>query len=702
MQCPSCGASQTRDARFCDQCGAHLAPPRATPPPNGTGGIDAADAGDRRVVTALFADLVDYVRMLAQHDPEEVRIRVGAALSGMGEVIERLDGTREKFIGDAVFAVFGWPRAHDDDAVRAALAALEIRAMLLDPDDAGEPLEVRIGLATGEVVAAARGGGGGDLAVTGEAITTAARIQGLARPGEILLDEATVRGARDRLVVEGRGSVVLRGQSQEVRLFALTGQSGLLDPAVRRPIQENPFVGRATELARIRTTLERSRESGRGAVVVVTGDSGMGKSRLAADVEREARGLGYAWTWTENVSYGRGEPYRFARLFAQAVADEHGVDSGTYARELLFTPDTDEATLRRFGGAIAAVARDAAFSGWEADAANVPDDPSETAAILGDVAIKYVGRVLEIDGPRVVVLDDLHWLDSSSVGMVEILVGIAAEQPLVLLATTRPGFVPSWVSRDHVERLELEGLAPAETAQLATLVARAALDADDARRIHERTQGNPLFIGETVRASLEDGTLELRDGRMVLVEPRAPRLPLTLRAVLGARLDGLDEPARDVLSVASVIGIGFRHDELEDLLGAPIAPGTLDRLVDAALIVPGTAGGTWRFSHPLVHETAYAGMLASRRRRLHARLADRLEAGPVPASAAIVAVHRAAAGDAANAIPLLVDAATAALGMGAAAEAAGFWRNAADLAIEPEEIARFRAAADAAMDAART
>ena len=151
--------------------------------------------------------------MIAEHDPEEVRTRVRTALGRMADAIERLDGTREKFIGDAVFAVFGWPRAHDDDPVRAALAALSIRAALREPDDGGEPLEVRIGLATGEVVAAASGAATGDLSVTGEAITTAARIQSLARPGEILLDEATVRGGRERLVVDDRGSVVLRGQS---------------------------------------------------------------------------------------------------------------------------------------------------------------------------------------------------------------------------------------------------------------------------------------------------------------------------------------------------------------------------------------------------------------------------------------------------------------------------------------------------------
>jgi predicted ATPase len=282
-----------------------------------------------------------------------------------------------------------------------------------------------------------------------------------------------------------------------------------------------------------------------------------------------------------------------------------------------------------------------------------------------------------------------------------LLVAAAAVRPLIVLATMRPGPAPAWSTLPHVERLDLVGLAPQETAQLATIVARAALGADDARRIHERTEGNPLFIGETVRASIEDGTLELRDGRMTLTEPGTPRLPLTLRAVLGARIDGLDEAARDVLGVASVVGIGFRDAELADLLERRIAPGALDRLVDAALIVP-VDGGGWRFSHPLVHDAAYAGMLASRRRRLHARLADRLESGPGPVSITAVAVHRAAAGDAARAIPLLNDAAGSALGLGAAAEAAGFWRTAAGLSTDPGEAARFRAAAEAALSAART
>jgi predicted ATPase len=180
-----------------------------------------------------------------------------------------------------------------------------------------------------------------------------------------------------------------------------------------------------------------------------------------------------------------------------------------------------------------------------------------------------------------------------------------------------------------------------------------------------------------------------------------PRLPLTLRAVLGARIDGLDEPARDAVGVASIIGIAFRDRDLRGLLGHPVAPATLDRLVDAALIVP-VGDGTWRFRHPLVRDAAYAGILATRRRRLHARLADMLETRPGAGSVVTIAVHRAASGDAVRAVPMLDDAANAALAMGATAEAAGLWRTAADLAPDPADAGRFRDAATAALAAART
>jgi class 3 adenylate cyclase len=664
-------------------------------------GADAT-GGDRRVVTALFADLVDYVRMLAEHDPEVVRTRVTSALAAMADVIERLGGTREKFIGDAVFAVFGWPRAHDDDAVRAALAGLGIRAALHDLGDGTEPLEVRVGIATGEVVAAGRAMGGGDLGLTGEAITTAARIQSLARPGEILLDGPTLAAARGRLAVDDRGSVVLRGQSTAVQLYAVLGEAGMAAWTTHRAPPQGPLIGRESEVAVLADALRTCASTGVGGIVVLVGDAGVGKSRLLAAMEPIARDLGFAWTWTENVSYGRGEPYRYARLFAQTIADEHGVDSGAFARSLLFTADLGAESARRFGGAIAAVARDAAFSGWEAELPDVPADPAEVVSTLTEVAARYIDRLLDTAGPRVLVVDDLHWLDVSSVGMVELLVDTAASRPLVVLASTRPGDLPTWIDRPGVRRLDIDGLAEPETAQLATLVARAAVDADGARSIHVRTGGNPLFVSETVRAFLEDGTLAWRNGRVALVDGNEPRLPITLRTVLGARIDGLDPEAHETVSVASVIGIGFSEALLAELLDRAPSASCLARLAEASLIVP-VGDGDWRFSHALIRDVAYAGVLTTRRRVLHARLAGYLESHPGSAGLGELAMQWAAAGDATRGIPSLRDAAASAMALGAAAEAAAFWRQAADLAeaSDPVAAARDRERAEAALESVR-
>lgn len=696
MRCASCGSASPHEARFCARCGAALAGGSTVAAHDGA--PSAGVSGDRRVVTALFADLVDYVRMLAEYDPEVVRARVTAALATMSEAIVRFGGTREKFIGDAVFAVFGWPVGHDDDAVRAALAALAIRAGLQDIGDGSEPMEVRIGLATGEVVAAGAGRFlDGDLGLTGEAITTAARIQSLARAGQILLDGATLRAARGRLATDPGGSVVLRGQSVPVELHALLGEAGMGPWTPNRAAASGPLVGRVAEFAQLSAAIERCHATGSGGSVVVVGEAGVGKSRLLEAMEPVARELGFAWTWTENVSYGRGEPYRYGRLFAQAMADEHGVDSGTLLRRLLFTEDQDPTTIRRYGGAIAAIARDASFSGWEAEATDMPSDPAEVATTLIELAARYLDRIFTETGPRVVVIDDLHWQDPSSVGLIELLIDAASRHPLVVLAGTRRGELPTWVDRPDVSVIELRGLDAPETARLATLVARAAVDADGARSIHERTGGNPLFVGETVRAYLEDGTLELRDGRVALVESGQPRVPVTLRAILGARIDALDPAARQAVGVAAVIGIRFRGSLLAELLDDTPERGVLDRLGEAAMILP-VDDDEWRFAHALIHDAAYAGLLASDRRVLHARLADHLEARSAPPVIEQIAAHRAAAGDAERALPLLREAARSALTMGAAQEAVAFWRRAAELAarLDPDGAAADRREAEAA------
>jgi len=680
LRCPACDTLLRAQAKYCDQCGARLAP--AAPGPR----------GDRRIVTALFADLVDYVRMLAEHDAEEVKQRVDGALATLDAAVVRFGGRREKFIGDAVFAVFGYPAVHDDDALRAGLCALAMRAALAELSaDGSDPIQVRIGLATGEVVAAARNAGEpADGAVSGPAVAIAARIQGIAAPGEILADRATVAAARGRLAVEDRGERRLRGNPVPVQLLAVTGEQ-----AVRPLSSRGRLVGRTAERARLAALLERCAATRVGQVAVVVGEAGIGKSRLIADLEADARAAGLHWTWTDNVSYGSGEPYRFLRAFAQAVADEERTNSGALARELLFSGDLDPAAARRIAGAIAAMAREASFSGWEAEAVLAPTEPAEVAAAILEAVRRYMLRLGEVLGPRVIVIDDVHWADPSSKPALGDLVRAASGLPFVLIFGTRPGGLPAWLETPDVERIELGGLTAEETRDLAREVAGGELAAPDANTLHERTRGNPLFVAETVRALLDDGSLAIRRGRLELVgDPADAALPLTLRALLGARIDALSQPAREVLDVAAVIGMTFRADIVEHLLGHAPRAAVLDGLSEAALVMPQGDGATWRFAHPLIRETAYAGLLTARRRALHGELADRLEDEPRVALAR-VARHRAAAGDPVRAVPLLDRAARDALAIGATAEAAEFWRAAARLvgAADPRAAEFLRAAA---------
>jgi class 3 adenylate cyclase len=702
VRCGACGAPTRPSARFCDQCGAPL---DAT----GTGERENrpredVEAGDRRIVTALFADLVDYVRLVAEHDPEDVRRKVDGALRAMVDAIKAFDGTREKFIGDAVFAVFGWPQGHDDDALRAAHCALAIREALTSASgsgaDADVPLQVHIGIATGEVVAGMRSDDVLDWSLTGPAVTTAARIQAIARPNEILLDEATVHAARKGLEVEDQGPQLLRGQTRPIQVYRLLGEATF--QPWRPPVGQ--IVGREAERTRLRAVLE-GLAAGRGSTMVIEGDAGMGKSRLLADLADEARAAGFVATWVDNVSYGAREPYRFGRALAQAIADEHGTDSGTMTRRLLFTPDVPAERASRWAGAIAAIARDAAFSGWEAEAALVPTDPAQVAEALHDLAGQYAIRVVDVSGPRVVIVDDLHWLDPSSAGMLDALVRATRRCPLALVFATRPGPTPADATLAEVERIRLSGLDEAKTRQLAAAVDGSELGPSDGRRLHQRTAGNPLFITETIRAIFAPGAAGSAgppaDGRLPDDGGTVrPGLPMTLRALLGARIDALSDEARTVLRVASVIGVMFRAEVVADVLGEPVEDEVFGGLADASLIVSLDAPGAWRFSHPLIHDAAYWGLLGSARRRLHARVADLLESAAGRGAIGVVARHRAAAGDHDRAVPLLVRAGEEAAAVGANAEAALFWTEAADLARPGPEAETYRQRARAALETA--
>jgi class 3 adenylate cyclase len=660
MLCPDCAAPKAPGARFCHQCGRKL---------------DAAPiglkVGDRRVVTALFADLVGYTQLVDELDPEEVRSRVDGALTVLGDAVVRFDGSLEKFVGDAVLAVFGAPSAHDDDALRACLCALEMQAALARLGNGSDrPLRLRIGIATGEVVAAVRDLAGiRSVALTGDCMTTAARLQQLAEPAEALLDEATVQAAEPRVAVERVGERLLRGQSRPILIHRLRDErrrAGNFGRTIR-------LVGRDTERRRLAEVIRRTARTGRGGAVVVSGEAGIGKSRLLSEMESEARAAGFGWVWIDNPPHRMGAPYHTVRAMIDALADEFGVKAGVLARQTVGSK-MDEETARLLFGAAAVIARDSEMmllpeEGWDQRFTGL-SDPAELVTGLKLVSKWFLSGLVATQ-PRCFVLDDYHWMDPSSQLMLAEMVRLAGELPIVVFTAVRPPMTPEWTSLPHVEVLDLTGLDEAATEELGTAVGGAELDADSAEWLFQRTAGNALFIGEVIRMLRASGRMNQVGARLRIDREAARRsVPLSLRALLGARIDALPPSPRSALEVAAVIGITFPERLLCELQGRSDMGDDLCQLADAGILVrcegeserpDGTSEptGCWRFRHQLFHDAAYGRLLTDRKRHLHTALADRLET-----------VEPAA--DVERALPLLERAATEAEAMGALAEAEAF------------------------------
>ena len=679
MLCPDCATPTAPGGLFCYHCGHSL-----------DVAADGLKVGDRRVVTALFADLVGYTTLIDELDLEEVRARVDGALTVMATAVIHFGGTLEKFAGDAVLAVFGVPVAHDDDPLRACLCALEMQASLARySSDDSRPLQLRIGVATGEVVAALRDvAGSRSIALTGDPMTTASRLEQLAEPSETLLDDATVAAAEPRIGVDHLGERRLRGQSRPVQVHRLRGERRIQSHACREP---SDLFGRNDERMRIAAKLQRAVETGRGGAVLVRGEAGIGKSRLLCEMESVARAVGFDWMWIDNTPYGMDMPYRSVRNMVDWLADEQGVSAGVVARTLLFgddvAPNLPPEIQRLMEGAVVALARDSSMpllpeEGWpSADLSLV--NPADLKTGFELATAMWVSRMVS-GKPRCVVMDDFHWIDPSSRFLMDIMIRLSGNLPLVVLAGSRPPATPDWLDLPYVDVVDLAGLDEASTEELGTAVAGTNLDPESAHWLYERTAGNALFVGEIMRTLRDTGRLQRVDGQVRIDRGSARRgVPLSLRALLGARIDGLPHSQRQALEAAAVIGVTFSEALLLRLCGADVSSSDLAELDEAGLITDECEGsnssGKWRFRHQLFLDAAYGRLLAGRRRELHGRLADLLERAVPPADLADLARHRLESGDVERAAPLLDQAAREAAAVGAIAEAEGFARMAAEL-----------------------
>jgi DNA-binding SARP family transcriptional activator len=520
---------------------------------------------DRRTVTVLFCDLVDSTRLAAELDPEVYRGVMSRYFDAVRAPIERHGGTVEKFIGDAVMAVFGVPELHEDDALRAVRAAADVQAALREVDDVPG---ARIGVSTGEVHVLSSSAA--DLHVSGAAASVASQLEGRAPAGGVLLADETYRLVRDAVRAEPADDA---WRLDEVLADA--------PPYARR--LDAPLVGRTHELQRLQSAFRGVGQDQHCRVVTVVGEAGIGKTRLArelvASLREEARVL-----VGRCVSYGEGATYLPIAEIVKATAREPSIEG---IRELVEGEDDADAVAERV-----------------AELIGVAESPAAPGEAFW--AVRRLFESLARDGPLVVVLDDIHWAEPTLLDLVEYL-GEWAEGPILMLCLARGDLFETragWGGPTSTGFLvELEPL-PAETlGRLVQQLSPAPLDEDVHGQVIEHSGGNPLFAEQLLALAAEAPEL-------VLDKP-----PATVEALLASRLDRLDPPELGLLRRASVVGRRFSRAELDDLAPVEDTDRHLLSLTERRLVHP--AQDLFRFHHVLVRDVAYRGIPKADRAELH-------------------------------------------------------------------------------------
>jgi class 3 adenylate cyclase/tetratricopeptide (TPR) repeat protein len=564
--CPSCGQDNPEGFRFCGNCGAALeaAPQREV----------------RKTVTIVFSDVTGSTELGERLDPEATRRVMRRFYDAMSVVVERHGGTVEKFIGDAVMAVFGIPTLHEDDALRAVRAADEMRIALSDLNDElerdfGLRIDTRTGVNTGEVLA-----GEGQTLAVGDAVNTAARLEQAAAPGEILLGDSTFRLVRDAVRAEDARPVTAKGKSDPLTAHRLLDVVAGAEAFTRR--LDAPMIGRENELSQLSQAFERAVRERTPYLFTILGSAGIGKSRLVLEFLDRADS-------EATILLGRCLPYGEGITYWPLMEVLRRFDD----------PEAEE-LLDRITREGAGVAEEIAWA---------------TRTLLERSAREH---------PLVVVLDDLHWAEPTFLDLVEHVADWSREAPILLLTAARPELLdarPTWAGgKLNATSILLESLSETESERLIdALLSRRHFTPAVRRRVVEAAEGNPLFVEQMVAMAAEDG----RNGETTV--------PPTIQALLAARLERLPRAERTAVERASVVGKEFTLAELRDLSPADEQPAAADHvlaLVRKELVRPSHAvegADVFRFRHLLIRDAAYESMPKETRIELHERYADQLD-----------------------------------------------------------------------------
>ena len=595
------------EARFCPVCGCALA-----------GG--PSSIGVRKVVTIVFCDLCDSTALAERLDAETFRRVLAKYLRAMSAAVERHEGAVEKFVGDAVMALFGVPAVREDDALRAVRAAAGMRVALAEVNEEldrtfGVTLEVRTGVNTGEVIAGHRSRRHGF--VSGDAVNVAARLEQAAGPGEILIGAQTLELVRHAVTVEPLAPLELKGKAQRVPAFRLVDVD--VATAADGPELSAPLVGREHELQQLHAAFGRALDRPGGELVALVGPAGIGKSRLAREFTEAVRERATVAAG-RCLSYGEGLTFRPLREVVAALAGVPAGAGGDDVRAALsgLLQDGDEpaAVVDRISGAL----------GWSESAA----DPPGTFWAVRELLVAAAA-----ERPLVLVLEDIHWAEPVFLDLIEHLAETLDGVPVLIVALARGDLLelrPRF-GGDGATRLSLPALRADDGRRLVEhLLAGDHVDEDLAAYVSARAGGNPLFVAELVRALVEDDRLERGDAGVSAVRSSLLALPPTIHALLAARMDRLEPAERAAAEAGAVIGRSFGAAalvELVDDVGREALDADLDTLIRKQLIEAdgGRMAGepTFSFSHVLVRDVAYDGILKARRADLHVRYANWVE-----------------------------------------------------------------------------
>jgi predicted ATPase/class 3 adenylate cyclase len=612
-----------------------LAPPVAIPAHLGEK-IRAARAdleGERKQVTILFADLKDSTRLIDGLDPEAARQLLDPALHLMMDAVHRYEGTVNQVLGDGIMALFGAPIAHEDYALRACYAALAMQAALHRYGDEvrrtqGLTLHTRVGLNSGEVVVRTISNDlHMDYSAVGQTVHLAARMEQLATPGTILLTAATLRLVEGLVRVNPLGPMPVKGLTEPVEAYELLGASALrrrLQAAAARGLTR--FVGRQHELDTLSQALEQSR-TGHGQVVALVGEAGVGKSRLVYEVVHSHRMQGWLVLESASVSYGKATAYfPVIDLLKRYAHVEDGDDTRTVRAKVtgqVLTLDVAlQEALPALLGLLDVLPEDSPF---------LTLDPPQRRQRTLDALKRLLLRESQ-EQPLLLVFEDLHWIDTETQALLDSLVESLPTVRLLLLANYRPEYQHGWGSKTYYTQVRLDPLPPASADELLQ-----ALLGDDPsleplkRLLIERTEGNPFFLEESVRALVETGVLVGVPGAYRLAQALPTiQVPATVQAVLAARIDRLPPEEKRLLQTAAVIGTEVPFALLQAIAELPdealhrgLAHLQAAEFLYETRLFPEHA---YTFKHALTHEVTYSGLLQERRRTLHTHIVEASEA----------------------------------------------------------------------------